>query len=181
MSGLDLLRARAMFLAAARPSVPYVRRHGLDWTAAEKATGGIFVARISTDRGWFDLDESGFDAVVCEVRGCDGETVVDLVAWSIDNPTSWWTAIGAAVVMGESFAGNPNAGLCGEPLRIFQTPLAWLRAQCEGIVILDHARAGRWLLDAGRTVAAVDRQHAADIHRLMKAAGPRILVKARAA
>ncbi len=165
----------------ARPSVGYVRQYGIDWNAAEKSTGGIFVARITTDRGWFDFDQSGFDAIVSEVRAADGETVVDLVAWSIDDQTRWWTAIGAAVVLGESFACNPNAGLCGDPLRIFQTPLTWLQARCEGIVILDRTRAGRWLLDAARTLAAGDRQHAADIHRLMKAAGPRILVKARAA
>ncbi len=181
MSGLALLRARATFLAAARPSVSYCRQHGIDWTAAEKATGGIFAARISIDRTWFDFDETGSEAIVCEVRGYDGEAVVDLVAWSIDDPTRWWTAIGAGVVLGEAFAANPNAGLCGEALRILRTPLAWLRAQCEGIVLLDRTRAGRWLLEGARTVAAVDRQHAADIHRLMKAAGPRILVRASAA
>ena len=180
MSAAALLSARVAFFTAARPSVSYVRGHGIDWTTAEKATGGIFLARIVTDRAWFDFDMDGFDAAVCEVRDDYGERVVDLLAWSVDDPHSWWTAVGAGVMLGEAWAANPNTGLCGEPLRIFRTPLAWLQGDCAGIVLLDPARAGRWLLDSARTVAAEDRAHAAEVHRLMKAAGPKIFVRSAA-
>lgn len=181
MSAASLLAARVAFLAAARPSLTYVRHHRIDWTAAEKATGGVFLAPITTDRTWFDFTPAGLLAAVCEVRDADGEAVVDLLAWSVDDPHRWWTAVGGAVVLGEAYAANPNTGLCGEPLRIFRTPLSWLRAECAGIVLLDPTRAGRWLIHSARTVAAEDTRHAAEIQRLMKAAGPRILVKARAA
>ena len=180
MSAAAILSARVVFLAAARPSLTYVRQHKIDWTAAEKATGGVFLAGIVTDRAWFDFAPDGFDAAVCEVRDTDGETVVDLLAWSVDDPHRWWTAVGAGVVLGEAWAANPNTGLCGEPLRIFRTPLGWLQGDCAGIVLLDPARAGRWLLDAARTVAAEDRSHAAEVHGLMKAAGPKIFVRTAA-
>ena len=181
MIAAALLSARVAFLSAARPSVSYIRRHKIDWTAAEKATGGVFLARISTDGAWFDFAPNGHVAAVCEIWDADGKTIVDLVAWSVDDPHRWWTALGVGVVLGEAYAANPNTGLCGEPLRIFRTPLGWLQGDCAGIVLLDRARAGRWLLDAARTVSAEDNRHAAEVHKLMKAAGPRILVKARAA
>lgn len=167
---IGLLEMRAEFLGFARPSVRYCRDHGLDWATIEAACGGVFVAPIRPDRSWFEFDPEGVEAVICEALAADGATVVDLVAWSLTRPDRVMTAAGAAAVLGEAVAANPATGFGGAPLRIFQTPLAWLRARCDGVVILDPMRAGRWLLDLPfDTVAAEDQAHARQLDAMRRA------------
>jgi len=167
---IGLLEMRAEFLGLARPSVRYCREHGLDWATIEAACGGVFLAPIRPDRSWFDFDPEGGEAAICEALADDGATVVDLVAWSLTRPDRVVTAVGAAAVLGEAVAANPATGFGGAPLRIFRTPLAWLRARCDGVVILDPTRGGRWLADVPfDTVAAEDEAHALHLDAMRRA------------
>ncbi len=174
---IDLLRLRADVLVHARPSVAYCRARGLDWSPIEAACGGVFLVPVRPDRAWFDVDPDGVEAAVCQARGPDSVEVVDLVAWSLDNPARWWTAIGAAVVLGEAVAHNPATGFGGAPLRLFRHPLRWLQAGCDGAVILDPARGGRWLLDLPvAAVAAEDDAHAAELSAVRDATVDRVAI-----
>lgn len=177
---IGLLEMRAEFLGLARPSVRYCRDHGLDWATIEAACGGVFVAPIRPDRSWFDFDPEGVDAAVCEALADDGVTVVDLVAWLVDDPALWWTAVGMAAVLGEAYANNPASGFGGAPLRLFRHPLAWLKARCEGTVILHDQRGGRWLMDLPlNAILAEDQAHARHLDAMRSAAArhPKILLR----
>lgn len=171
---VDLLQARSDFVAMARPSIAYVRQHRLDWSIMEATCGGVFLAPIRPDRHWFDFDPDGVEAVVIEARGADSVEVVDLVAWLPANPGRWWTVLGAATVLGEAFAASPTSGFGGAPLRLHRTPLAWLQAGCDGAVILDPNRGGRWLMDLDHAaIAAEDADHAAEIDAMRLATAQR--------
>ena len=160
----DLLRARLDLVRFARPSIAYCRENTIDWVATEPMCGGVFLAPVRFDGPWFDIVEDGEEAVVVEALAEDSTTVMDLVAWPINDPTRFATAIGAASVLGENVAANPSTYFAGAPLRLFRTPLAWLQSGCDGAVILDPTRGARWLLDLPSSrIAAEDDGHAAEI------------------
>ena len=161
MSPLDLLRARLDLIEHARPSVDYCRTSRIDWTLTQPYCGGVYIAPAQFDLPWFDIVEDGEEVAVVETLAEDGVTVVDLVAWPIDDPTRFATAIGAAAVLGENVASNPVTYFAGAPLRLFRSPLTWLQAGCDGAVILDQARGARWLLELPSSrIAAEDDEHA---------------------
>lgn len=168
---IALLEARMALIEHARPSVGYCRQHGLDWPTIEAACSGVFLAPIRPEPGGrFTFDETGTLAAVVEVLAADGETVIDIAAWSLTDPTRWRTAIGAAVALGETVAWNPSTYAFGRPLRLFRTPLRWLQAGCDGACILDTKRAARWLQDVpSSTVAAADDGHAIELETLRRA------------
>ena len=177
---IDLLEARLALLTLARPSHVYCRQHSIAWRETEPACGGVYLAPIMPlPGGRFDFAPDGVEAVVCEAIDPDGIEVIDLVAWSADDPARVWTAIGAAAVLGANVAANPATFAFGRPLRLFRTPLCWLKAGCDGIAILDLDRAVRWLIEADVPVlAAEDDAHAAELHaaRVRLIQGQRILV-----
>ena len=135
-------------LDLARPSCAYCAENGIDWAAIEVVTGGVFLAPIRpiAPRS-FAFHRGGRLAAVCEVLGADGETIIDILAWSLTDPTRWWTAIGAAVAIGEAATANPATYIADQPLRLHRTPLAWLQAKCAGSVLLDQqliTKVSRW-------------------------------------
>jgi hypothetical protein len=95
--------------------------------------------------------------------------LVDLLAWHPRHPRRWALRVGAA----------PWLGCCEpqymepEPVRIWRSPLAWLRADCDGLVMLstDPADAYR-LLSSLREIVAEDAEHAAELRRLVRRPWP---------
>ena len=63
-------------------------------------------------------------------------------------------------------------------LPVWRSPLNWLRAGREGIVLIRPTAAAYFLDDAGPLLAE-DVAHAAELRRLMTRTGPRILVRDR--
>lgn len=61
--------------------------------------------------------------------------VIDLVAFRPDTPRSFWSYTGAGMMLGAD--ALDRAQHYSEPLAVHESPLDWLRAGCDGIVILD--------------------------------------------
>lgn len=168
MIAIDL--ALADLCVTAEHGLDYFRAHGLDARAIEPATGGVFISpiRIVPPR-FFEPDPEGKPAAWCEVRD-DFGSVVDVAAWSMRKPDKVVTLLGRAAVLGAEWAGDPASYLDGSPLRVFRTPLAWLQARCEGVAVLDMARAARFLLDTPTArIAAEDDAHAREIMKAKRA------------
>ncbi len=68
--------------------------------------------------------------------------IVDLIAFRTDDPGCWWYRNGElGLVLGEDrYLAAIEAGAS---LRLFDSPLAWLRGGCAGAVFLDDVEA-RW-------------------------------------
>lgn len=126
------------------------------------------VAIVAPDAGGtYQLSEGGGElAIVVPARplAFDDHDVGDLVAFYLSRPSRWWTRLGAVPLL------SPDAILRAEvtrtPLRVFSTPLDWLRAGGDGIVILDWqvnlrfhlGGVGRVNADTRRLGDAIDRR-----------------------
>jgi hypothetical protein len=102
-------------------------------------------------------------------------TPEDLIAITQRPPHRWRLRRGAATVLGaheierRSFA-PPRAwhkdvldGPTEEPLRLWKTPLAWLKAGCRGAVVLDWRAAAVDLLGIWTPIIAEDLGHGLDV------------------
>ena len=103
--------------------------------------------------------------------------IVDLVAWHPKHPEHWALRVGAATWLG---CIEPQY-LDPDPVAIRRSPVAWLRAGCDGLVILsaDPADAYR-LLSGCCEITAEDHQHAAELRKLVRRPWslPRIMIAA---
>ena len=98
--------------------------------------GAFGLDRITpTKAGLYEPAEDGADAIVIGAR--DHDDLADLVAWPVAAPTKFYRRIGAAVFLGEDLI--EYAAFVRLPIQVFASPLSWLRAGCDGAVILDHA------------------------------------------
>jgi hypothetical protein len=95
--------------------------------------------------------------------------LVNLVAWHPRYPTRWALRTGAAAWLGSI---EPQY-MEPEPVAIRRSPLSWLQAECDGIVLLspDPADAYR-LLSSLHEIEAEDREHAAELRRLVRRPWP---------
>jgi hypothetical protein len=100
---------------------------------------GVERAQV-TENGCYQPTEDGAQVLVTPVgwRGPGGvmwEAVDDLVAFNPRDPSLWWRRQGVGPFL------NPEAleraTYYGDLLPVFSTPLSWLRAGMQGIVILD--------------------------------------------
>jgi hypothetical protein len=167
-----LLEARAELYERSLPTPEWLAF----WTAAgpfDHAIIGAHAGSLSVlpvqffaDRT-FDLTESGRLSAVVEVLDCDGETVVDLVAWPIDRPDKFATFHHRADALGVGQVQDPATYLGSRPLLVHRTPLAWLQAGCSGVVVLNELTAPRWLGAACGRIAGADVQHARELARLL--------------
>lgn len=118
-------------------------------------------------------------AFVVPVKAADGHTpenpnpenvlrygdVVDLVAFRPDRPDRWALRLGAAAWLG---AIEPQF-LEPRPVRVWRTPLEWLRAGGEGIVPLSHdPEEVRGVLLWCRAIVAADVEHGRQLRRLLE-------------
>jgi hypothetical protein len=124
---------------------------------------GLTSVRVTVD-GTFEFTNSGPPTVVIGVHGPDLD-LVDLVAWRPSNPARWRLRLGFADFLGEVHADY--AALLYGPLRLFNSPLSWLRAGCDGAVLLD-AKFGLSTLRDASAVFGDDREHIQAIDRLLR-------------
>ena len=136
------------------------------FTRIVSQVGKIAPSRCILDNGNFDFSRDGEDCLVFEVLSDDDETVIDLCAFSTADPSRFGTGTGRAILLGEANVRNPASWAWGKALPIRRSPLAWLRAGCTGVVILDHRYAPVILREAPGRLLAEDEQHAREL-RLM--------------
>lgn len=122
-------------------------------------------------------------AVVHVATNDNGETPVDLVAWTRERPQRVFQSLGAVEALGVDQIGNPASYFLSKPLVVHRHPLNWLRAGCDGIVIFD-ARAVSARLERlpprleGYDLAADSIEHGRELQRILSPLpkGLRILV-----
>lgn len=148
-----------------------VRVHGLDHLA-QPESAPMRRASVIFDGAHFDfLDEAqGSDVapapaivIVCYEHG----TPVDLLAIRLA-PFAAASWLGRVAILGEDdIAGQAR-------VRVFRTPIDWLRGGCDGIVIL-NADVARDRL-AGKEIVAQDVEHGRWLKNALSFPQPRILV-----
>ncbi|MFG1331141.1 hypothetical protein V5F41_07785 [Xanthobacter autotrophicus] len=154
----------------------FIAHEAFDLRLVEAFAGSLTLARcaFSPPPRRFHIDPAGELAGVVEALEIEhGERwQVDHVAWPLDRPSEFATAIGHADMLGADQVDNPASFFGGRPLPILRTPLAWLRAGCRGVVVLDERRAGARLAAALGNLLAEDLDHARELHRMMGRAFP---------
>ncbi len=139
----------------------YVAEQGLDLKLVYAHAGICAVINcVFTGDGFFEFYDGGTPAFVIEVMGDDAATVVDLVAWPIDAPDIFATAIGDGHALGISNVTNPASWSFGRVLKVHRRPIDWLKSGCSGVVILDHRFVPYWLGNALGLLEAEDAEHA---------------------
>ena len=100
--------------------------------------------------------------VFAEVCDFDGEMPIDLAVWAIGRPDEWYAGHGSGVMLGHANVFAPDES----PLQIWRDPESWLRAGCDGVVILRRREA--WCGDLGRWqgyILAENLEHAQELNR----------------
>lgn len=98
--------------------------------------------------------------------------MIDIAAWQPEtNRLAVWCGEGFA--LGERQIHYPNPLVQG--LRVFRTPIGWLRAGRCGIVVLRHQFARSVLADVPVLVAE-DEQHREELRELFEFVGPQIAI-----
>ena len=123
----------------------WLHRQGVSFEAMLMYPGPLGLSRIQTRRDrLFDFDDDGQKAFVMPVversAVVDSLVVVDALAFRPSDPTTWWLRLGAASILGDVEALDPN-----HPARIHPTPLHWLAANGAGFVVLDWIGASHLL------------------------------------
>jgi hypothetical protein len=119
-----------------------------------------------------DIGKTGCKALIFAGRGEDGE-IADLVAWTLTPPrlASWY---GCCSVLDEHNLYGWRLGE-GQSLQIWRTPISWLQARRQGVVIIDRTNAAAALPDAGGPFMAEDDPDAVELRRLLRPPEPMIL------
>lgn len=78
-------------------------------------------------------------------RAVEDPEIIDLIAIRVDDPGRWWYRIGdPGLILGEDrYLAAVDRYM---PVKVFDSPLAWLRGNCEGTCFLDDVEA-RWAND----------------------------------
>ena len=117
---------------------------GIPVEAMDRA-GDYGVQRIDTTGRLYQPSLNGFPAYILPIRALGlNHEILDLIAIRTDTPGRWWYRIGEpGLILGED--QYLAAVSRSEAVRVFESPTAWLRSNCDGCVVLDHAEA-RWTL-----------------------------------
>jgi hypothetical protein len=98
--------------------------------------------------------------------------MIDIAAWQPETKRlAVWCGEGFA--LGERQIHHPNPLVQG--LRVFRTPIGWLRAGRSGIVIVRSKFARSALADVAKLVAE-DEQHREELQKLFGLVGPEIVI-----
>lgn len=148
---LDEPRLLAEFLAAPGLTSRHLARlseAGVT-TAAWMRAGGLTTPRVSTAGRLFTPDPVGKPMFMMRVfdgepvsfeNPDDGVRLADLLAFRLDDPSSWWLRRGSPdLVLGKGQLAEALS--TGAPICLHETPLAWLRAECRVACLLDLAEA----------------------------------------
>jgi len=157
-------------------TVGYLEKQSIDITKVAGFYGSPTVVPITLlPNNRFDLPDHGAEAVegvVIEAHNEDGETVVDLVAWLVADPFDVRTLLGRVSMVGLWAALNPGTYIFNYPLVMHRSPLAWLRANCEGAAVVIPKLAARTFLeitDMGGRLGAQDAAHACELQKMLLA------------
>ena len=119
--------------------------------------------------GTFELDPAGERTLIFPAEDCDD--VIDLIAWQprTGQLASWR---GQAFCLGDvDDVFNPATYFDGDALRVHETPLQWLQAEREGIVILRPDLAHAYLANCQR-LACSDTASARQVERWLQPPKP---------
>jgi hypothetical protein len=125
-----------------------------------------------TSTGTFEFGESGELAVIVPIvpLPAPDDDLVDLVAWRPSDARKWWLRRGVGSLL------NPGAVLHAEitrePLPVYSTPLQWLRAAGQGIVILDWSANLQLYLGGVERIVPDSRALGEAIDRRLRAPAP---------
>ncbi len=107
--------------------------------------------------GRFQFAENGVSAVILPIYDSETPTwaplghrfdgLIDLVAFDPTRPDCWWLRRGQALLLGSIYVGLVLEERCALP--VYSNPMSWLRANAEGLVVLDWKAAPALLLDVG--------------------------------
>ena len=128
----------------------YLVETGITFEAMLRA-GDLGVDRINADGRLYMPSPTGFPAVILAIWSpappsiccaVEDTKILDLIALRTDDPSRWWYRLGEpGLMLGE---GHYLAAVTEEvPLKVFDSPLAWLQGSCEGACMLDDTEA-RW-------------------------------------
>ena len=96
--------------------------------------------------------------------------LLDLLAFDPTQPERWWLRRGQALLLGSIYVGL--ALEADSALPIYANPMSWIKANAEGVVVLDWEAAPSLLLDASEFLA----EDVALGDRLQAALAPSIMV-----
>ena len=121
------------------------------------------------DGNTFEFADDGDRALIFRVVDCGYEA--DLVAWS-HKQNKLSTNRGVAFALGQEAIWNPATYFMGEALKVHTTPLEWLRADREGICIVQSRYTYPQLSHVERLQFA-DRDHAQRVKLWIQPPKPR--------
>ena len=137
---------------------------------------GLYVGRqrVTTLAGeppaLYEPDDFGTEHIIVPV--IESGATMDLLAFHVKAPARWWLRTGYGAVLGQDVIDKAEFFNAPEDpeslLRIFRTPLSWLRHECPGAVILDW-RVAACRLAGVRKVVAEDVGLAEKIERAFAA------------
>ncbi len=106
------------------------------------------------------------------------EGLIDLVAWQ---PMTGRVAsrLGAAGLLGQRQAEQAASYITARPIRVWKSPIGWLRAGRSGVVIVDPPRAAHLL--SGINLIPQDVEHGRVLAGTLRVPPPRILSAERIA
>ena len=126
---------------------------GITFQAMLRA-GDLGVERIATAGRGYMPSPSGFPAVILAIwspappsiyTAVESPEILDLLALRLDQPKTWWRRVGEpGLVLGEDH--YLDAIGTGAPIKVFESPVAWLRGKGGGTCFLDDCEA-RWAND----------------------------------
>lgn len=116
---------------------------GVSWEAIQRA-GGLAWARVAVTGRLFTPDTSGpvaliqgvWDGLAPSIFAINDTPPQDLIAWTCEAPDDWvYREGGRNLVLGDDqlLAAHRD----DTPVRLHRSPLGWLRAGCNGAVLLE--------------------------------------------
>ncbi len=115
------------------------------------SAGDLGVERIATTGRLYTPSPAGFPAIILAVWSpappsiycaVEDPEILDLIAFRTDDPGRWWYRFSEpGLILGKDRYLDAIAEAA--PLKVFESPVAWLRGDCDGCVLLDDAEA-RW-------------------------------------
>jgi hypothetical protein len=157
----DWVRIYRWLLSVAEPNLKfysYLRNHGVDLDHAMNLLGGAIAFCPCSFQGFGRPTE---DSIWLPVIDTDGETPLDVLAFSTVDSERFGTFLGLAGLLGSNEVDNLASYAGGQPCRLLRTPLKWLQAGCVGCaVVLDPELAKPLLTAAPGDLAAEDEDHA---------------------
>ena len=173
-----LLHARWLNQLAADTDIDLANwfdQQGIDWVDCENITGPLRTHPVQFLKQGFDFCDRGPAYVIQCVYNENG-AALDLVAWSLTEPSKTSLYLGDGIMLGAE-----NAAISAlYPLQVHRSPLKWLKAGCTGICILSATNARKTLGRYRGKLIAEDLKHAKALAKaLAPAVGPDRIVMPR--